>query len=196
VLVDESSTLGATDYGQMLSELGKYGASFVLVTQSLAKLDAIDRALKPTIFSNIDGLTVFQVSAEDARYLVPELGGDLDISDLTDLSDFECYARWSAGGRHLPVSSLRIDPPPSPNRERVHAIAARSAERIGRPREEVWAEIQQTLEGRVPPPKPKPQDQAGDGVQAVDADAESQPTGRMDPKPPARNDHRNRKRAT
>jgi hypothetical protein len=193
VLVDESSTLGATDYGQMLSELGKYGASFVLVTQSLAKLDAIDRALKPTIFSNIDGLTVFQVSAEDARYLVPELGGDLDISDLTDLSDFECYARWSAGGRHLPVASLRVDAPPPMNRERVRAIAARSAERIGRPREAVWAEIERALETRVPPPKPKPQDQAGDIAQAADADAESQPTGQTNPPTPARSDNRPRK---
>ena len=51
-LVDESSTLGAVDYPRMLSELGKYGASFVLVTQSLAKLDAIDRNLAPTIFAN------------------------------------------------------------------------------------------------------------------------------------------------
>ncbi len=196
VLVDESSTLGATDYGQMLSELGKYGASFVLVTQSLAKLDAIDRALKPTIFSNIDGLTVFQVSAEDARYLVPELGGDLDISDLTDLSDFECYARWSAGGRHLPVSSLRIDPPPSMNRERVRAIAARSAERIGRPRELVWAEIEHNLDQRAPP-APRRIDQSqgqstDDGASSGTA-VETEATRKTNPKP-ARNENRDRRK--
>lgn len=191
ILVDESSTLGATDYGQMLSELGKYGASFVLVTQSLAKLDAIDRALKPTIFSNIDGLTVFQVSAEDARYLVPELGGDLDTSDLTDLSDFDCYARWSAGGRHLPVSSLRIDPPPPMNRDRVRAIAARSAERIGRPREQVWVEIESVLASRVPPSPPsKPQGQHSSGDQPAKESAEPEPTGRKDPKVPDRSNHR------
>ena len=73
-LIDESSTLGAVDYTRMLSELGKYGASFVLVTQSLAKLDAIDRNLAPTIFANSDGLTVFGVSAEDARRLTPGAG--------------------------------------------------------------------------------------------------------------------------
>lgn len=194
VLVDESSTLGATDYGQMLSELGKYGASFVLVTQSLAKLDAIDRALKPTIFSNIDGLTVFQVSADDARYLVPELGGDLDVSDLTDLSDFECYARWSAGGRHLPVSSLRIDPPPAMNRERVRAIASRSAERIGRPREEVWAEIEQVLATRVPPAPPKkPPVPPTDGDHPPEASPEPDPTARKNPKVQERSKHRRRK---
>ncbi|MEX2501483.1 MAG: TraM recognition domain-containing protein, partial [Trueperaceae bacterium] len=96
-LVDESSTLGAVDYPRMLSELGKYGASFVLVTQSLSKLDAIDRNLAPTIFANSDGLTVFQVSAEDARKLVPELGSEIEVEDLVSLDDFTCYARWWDG---------------------------------------------------------------------------------------------------
>jgi O-antigen/teichoic acid export membrane protein len=43
----------------MLSELGKYSASFVLVTQSLSKLDAIDRALRPTI-SRVSAAKRFQ----------------------------------------------------------------------------------------------------------------------------------------
>lgn len=144
-LVDESSTLGAADYPRMLSELGKYGASFVLVTQSLAKLDAIDEALRPTLFSNIDGLTVFQVSAQDARYLAPELGGDLDVADLTALDDFECYARWWAEGRRLPTFSLRLDPPPSTSGERLREVVEQSAERYGRPRAVVAAEIEAAL---------------------------------------------------
>jgi hypothetical protein len=147
-LVDESSTLGAADYGHMLSELSKYGASFVLVTQSLAKLDAIDRALRPTVFSNIDGLTVFQVSAEDARYLVPELGGDLEVADLIDQNDFKCYARWWADGRRLPAFSVRLDPPPAVDPGRVAAIAERSAQTFGRPREDVLKEIDKVLAAR------------------------------------------------
>ncbi|MPZ50894.1 MAG: TraM recognition domain-containing protein [Dehalococcoidia bacterium] len=153
-LVDESSTLGAADYPRMLSELGKYGASFVLVTQSLAKLDAIDEALRPTLFSNIDGLTVFQVSAQDARYLVPELGVDLDIADLTALDDFECYARWWADGHRLPTFSLRLNRPPSASPEKQAAIARRSAQRFGRQRAEVAENITAILEKREPPPKP------------------------------------------
>ena len=79
---DESSTLGAADYQRMLSELSKYGASFILVSQSLAKLDAIDRALRPTIFSNIDGLTVFQVSAEDGPHIL------LYFYDIAEMVEF------------------------------------------------------------------------------------------------------------
>ena len=144
-LIDESSTLGAVDYPRMLSELGKYGASFVLVTQSLAKLDAIDRNLAPTIFANSDGLTVFGVSAEDARKLTPELGGGIEVADLVSLPDFTCYARWWDGRDRPEAFSFRVDPPPSTVPGRARAIARRSADRVGRPREVVVEEITRAL---------------------------------------------------
>ena len=144
-LIDESSTLGAVDYPRMLSELGKYGASFVLVTQSLAKLDAIDRNLAPTIFANSDGLTVFGVSAEDARKLTPELGGGIEVADLVSLPDFTCYARWWDGRDRPEAFSFRVDPPPTTVPGRARAIARRSADRVGRPREVVVEEITRAL---------------------------------------------------
>ncbi len=121
-LVDESSTLGAVDYPRMLSELGKYGASFVLVTQSLSKLDVIDPNLGPTILANSDGLMVFQVGAEDARRLVPELGSGIEIEDLVSLDDFTCYARWWDGRSRPAAFSLRVDPPPRSDREPIRRI--------------------------------------------------------------------------
>jgi len=148
-LIDESSTLGGADYPRMMSELGKYGASFVLVTQSLARLDAIDRELRPTVFANLDSLTVFQVSAEDARYLAPELGHDLEVDDLVSLDDYECYARWSSGGHRHPAFSLRLDPPEPLDSSRIAAIAAESAARFGRPREEVAQELDQVFAARA-----------------------------------------------
>ena len=147
-LVDESSTLGGADYPRMMSELGKYGASFVLVTQSLAKLDAIDAALRPTVFANIDSLTVFQVSAEDARYLTPELGGDLEVADLVSQDDYECYARWSSNGHRNSAFSLHIDPPTPSDTTRIAAIAGRSAEQFGRSRAEVAREVDRVLTNR------------------------------------------------
>ena len=149
-LVDESSTLGAVDYPRMLSELGKYGASFVLVTQSLSKLDAVDRNLAPTLFANTDGLTVFGVSAEDARRLVPELGSGIEVSDLVSLDDFTCYARWWDGRTRPPAFSFRVDPPPAALPGRAETIARRSAERVGRPRELVAREVDEALAERSP----------------------------------------------
>jgi len=185
-LVDESSTLGAVEYGRMLSELGKYGASFTLVTQSLAKLDAIDRQLVPTILSNSDGLTVFQASAEDARRLLPELGGDIEVEDVVSLDDFTCYARWWDGFARPPAFTLRVDPPPPADADRVREIARRSAERVGRPREEVIAEITAILAERLAPDP----DDGRKKLKAADVAAASQgsgdtraptPTGRVDP---------------
>ncbi|MPZ48929.1 MAG: TraM recognition domain-containing protein [Dehalococcoidia bacterium] len=205
VLVDESTTLGAADYPRMLSELPKYGASFTLVTQSLSKLDAIDDALRPTIFSNIDGLTVFQVSAQDARYLVPEVGGELDIADLTALDDYECYARWWSDGRRLPPFSLRLDPPRPPAPDRPHAIARRSALRVGRPRDEVAEQIDAIL-ASWEPAKPQKGGDAGSTAKPAESKPDPQPAaaqastrnGSVAQKqaPPARNENRDRKAST
>ena len=58
------------DYESMLSELGKFGASFVLATQSLAKLDDLSRTMRDTLLANVGCLAVFQVAGNDARTLV------------------------------------------------------------------------------------------------------------------------------
>ncbi|MBE7518386.1 MAG: TraM recognition domain-containing protein [Thermoflexaceae bacterium] len=197
-LIDESSTLGGADYPRMMSELGKYGASFVLVTQSLARLDAIDRELRPTVFANLDSLTVFQVSAEDARYLAPELGHDLEVSDLVSLDDYECYARWSSGGQRHDAFSLRLDPPAPPAPSRIAAIAAESAARFGRPREEVARQVDAVLAARALATGKQVQPEVAEVLTASLPNAPGQQlqlTGLQDPPSKRRNEHRSRKGA-
>ena len=41
------------DYESMLSDLSKFGASFVLATQSLAKLDDLSRTMRDTLLANV-----------------------------------------------------------------------------------------------------------------------------------------------
>ena len=74
VVVDEMQSMPGVDYESMLSELGKFGASFVLATQSLAKLDDLSRTMRDTLLANVGCLAVFQVAGNDARQLVWELG--------------------------------------------------------------------------------------------------------------------------
>ena len=76
VVVDEMQSMPGVDYESMLSELGKFGASFVLATQSLAKLDDLSRTMRDTLLANVGCLAVFQVAWNDARTLVWELGKD------------------------------------------------------------------------------------------------------------------------
>ncbi|MCL5107363.1 MAG: DUF87 domain-containing protein, partial [Chloroflexi bacterium] len=89
LVVDEFHTMPGADYETVLSELAKYGANLVLATQSLARLDALDRdghrALRAAVFANLDGLFAFHTSAEDGTYLSRELGSEIDEGDLLEL---------------------------------------------------------------------------------------------------------------
>jgi hypothetical protein len=163
ILVDEFHTMPGADYEAILSELAKYGANLVLATQSLARLDALDRehqrALKATVFANLDGLFAFHTSAEDARYLVPELGDGVDVEDLASLGEHRCYARLSADRQRLPAFSVELDPPPPDDPERRDRLIAESAQRYGRDRLEAEADLRAAFEriarcGRPPPADP------------------------------------------
>ena len=136
IFVDEFHTIPGADYEAILAELNKYGANLVLATQSLARLLALGRddgrGLRATVFANLDGLFAFNCSAEDATYLVPELGGAIDEQDLVELGEHQCYVRLSTGGQRLPTFSVKLDPPPT-NRSPTHLGSGRSLSR------KVWA---------------------------------------------------------
>ncbi len=69
VVVDEMQSIPGVDYEGMLSEVGKFGGSLVLATQSLTKLDELSMTMRDTILANIGCLGVFQVSGHDAQRL-------------------------------------------------------------------------------------------------------------------------------
>ena len=121
VVVDEMQSMPGVDYESMLSELGKYGASFILATQSLAKLDDLSRTMQDTILANVGCLAVFQVSGSDARRLVWELGKDrVSEDDITSLPVHHCYVRATVGADRLPAYSMMVRKP-EPGDPRVAA---------------------------------------------------------------------------
>jgi hypothetical protein len=149
IFVDEFHSLPGADYEGILSELGKFGANLVLATQSLARLVDVGgedgRDLRALAFSNIDGLFAFNCSAEDAEYLVPELGSALDVQDLVELGEHKCYVRLSSGGERLPCFSVHLDPPLASDPDRGARIAADSALRYARDAAEVDADVSSSI---------------------------------------------------
>ena len=96
----------------MLSELGKFGASFVLATQSLAKLDDLSRTMRDTILANVGCLAVFQVAGSDARQMVWELGKDrVSEEDIVSLPVHQCYVRATVGIEQMPAFSMKVSKP-------------------------------------------------------------------------------------
>ena len=112
VVVDEMQSMPGVDYESMLSELGKFGASFVLATQSLAKLEDLSRTMRDTILANVGCLAVFQVSGSDARHLVWELGKErVTEDDITSLPVHHCYVRATVGTERMPAFSMEVRKP-------------------------------------------------------------------------------------
>ena len=112
VVVDEMQSMPGLDYESMLSELGKFGASFVLATQSLAKLGDLSPTMQDTLLANIGCLAVFQVAGSDARTLVWELGKDrVSEEDITSLPVHHCYVRATVGKERMPAFSMAVRKP-------------------------------------------------------------------------------------
>jgi len=103
IVVDEFQSIPGVDYPGLLAELQKMGASFILATQALGQLDAIDKKLRPAIMSNVETLFVFQTSADDADILRHELDDEVTATDIVNLSDHSCYIKTQSGSDRLPV---------------------------------------------------------------------------------------------
>ncbi len=122
VVVDEMQSMPGVDYESMLSELGKFGASFVLATQSLAKLEDLSRTIRGTLLANVGCLAVFQVAGSDARQLVWELGRDrVSEEDIVSLPVHHCYVRATVGTERMPAFSMKVRKPEPGD----HRIASR-----------------------------------------------------------------------
>ena len=120
VIVDEMQT--------MLSELGKFGASFILATQSLAKLDDLSRTMRDTLLANVGCLAVFQVAGSDARHLVWELGKDrVTEEDIVSLPVHHCYVRATVGKERMDAFSMEVRKPEGGDRDRADRIRRASS---------------------------------------------------------------------
>ena len=125
VVVDEMQSMPGVDYESMLSELGKFGASFILATQSLAKLDDLSPTMRDTILANVGCLAVFQVSGGDARQLVWELGKERVVEDdVTSLDVHHCYVRATVGTERMPAFSMMVRKPEPGDAEIAECIRA------------------------------------------------------------------------
>ena len=111
------------DYESMLSELGKFGASFVLATQSLDKLEDLSRTMRSTLLANVGCLAVFQVAGGDAQQLVWELDRDrISVEDIVSLPVHHCYVRATVGTERMPAFSMKVLKPEAGDPQRAARI--------------------------------------------------------------------------
>ena len=148
VVVDEMQSMPGVDYESMLSELGKFGASFILATQSLAKLDDLSPTMRDTLLANVGCLAVFQVAGSDARELVWELGRDrVTEDDIVSLPVHQCYVRATVGTERMDAFSMAVGRPEEGDPERADRVRAASSSYVTT--DEEMAVQQAEARGRV-----------------------------------------------
>lgn len=124
VTIDELQALPAVDYARLVGELRKYGAGFLLATQTLAGLDRLDPTLRPLLLGNCEALLSFRVAAEDALVLTTEFDELVSAIDLTNLERGCAYLKASERGQPAPASWVRVHPPAEP--DPIAALVARA----------------------------------------------------------------------
>ncbi len=126
VIIDEFQSIPSVDYAALLSELQKFEVSFVLGTQSLARLRSIGPELPGVSFAGVTTVLSFQTNFEDAEYLSGRLDG-VEPSNLVDLEPFEAYVKTTGkDGERLPVYSVRTRKAAAPD----PGVAARVLDRV------------------------------------------------------------------
>ena len=142
VVVDEMQTMAGVEFGKMLSEWRKYRASLVLATQTLTALRAKSDDLVESILTNAGLLSVFNVSAADARDLAPNLSHDLiRAGEITALPPFHSYVRLKLSGRESTTFSMNLLPPVA-GRPAIREEIRRRSVRYTQNSEVVWRRLQ------------------------------------------------------
>ena len=145
IMVDEFQMTPA-DWGSLVESLRKFGGSCILCTQSLAAIEDVQTGLRGALFGNLGTVVCFRVSAEDARYLVPELNEDVEVTDAINLPNLRAYIRSTDGRQRLPVFSVDVPLPPPGDTGIADAVLARTARAWGRDGAAALAQRQAFLE--------------------------------------------------
>ncbi|MBO0782868.1 MAG: hypothetical protein J2P37_28980, partial [Ktedonobacteraceae bacterium] len=142
IMLDEFQVLAGVDYAA-LAELRKYGATFFLATQSLEYLQKLDEVLLPTVLANVRQFLIFNMSAQDAETLAPELG--VEPEDILHLDPHMCYVKMATGEQRQPVFSLKLLPPSKGDTALAESIRARCRVRYTRRAAEVDEMLQAAM---------------------------------------------------
>ena len=125
LVCDEFQTVTGANWEGMLAESRKYGCSLMLATQSLARLDTPERKLKAGILGNVGCIVGYQMSADDARIIAPEMDADrVKETYLVNLDPHNCYVRINTESRCYQAFSMRTLPPPDVTRGSQAAVDA------------------------------------------------------------------------
>lgn len=149
VVVDEAHEFAGAELRELITAMRKFQVGVVLANQSLADFAS---PVRSTILGSVGTFVALRQGPWADRAIEAVFQPRFDDADLAHLPDYTAIAYTSTATRYTPPRKIRLAAPPhhlDPDRAPVRRRL--SAERHGRPRAEVEAEL---LAAAAPPPPP------------------------------------------
>jgi hypothetical protein len=146
LVLDELQSLASLPIGleTFFERTRSMNCGVVAATQAASRLP---ESTRQSLFGNVGSLLTFKAGADEAARLARELPG-LSAEDVMSLGRYECALRLNTAGlgSGSAVVTGHTEPLP-PVTGQAAGIRARTAERYGRDRREVEAELRRRIEG-------------------------------------------------
>jgi hypothetical protein len=138
VIIDEFQNFASESFGNILSEMRKYGLQLVLAHQYLSQMP---ESLRSAVFGNIGTIVSFRIGAEDGAYLEQEFAPTFSAQHLISLPAYEIYLKLCIDGKTSDPFSANTLPPSTRSHDCAAKVIAQSQERYSSPRSVVEDKI-------------------------------------------------------
>jgi hypothetical protein len=140
--IDEFQNFTTDSISIILSEARKYRLNLTMAHQFIAQLS--DK-IRDAVFGNVGSIVSFRVGAQDASALIKQFAPVFTEQDLVNIDNFNAYVKLLVRGETTKPFNVRTRRAAKGAEGAAASLRQVSAERYGRPREEVEAEIYKRL---------------------------------------------------
>jgi len=136
--MDEFQNVSTNSISAILSEARKYKLGLTIAHQFIAQLQP---DIKDAVFGNVGSMAAFRVGPEDAQFLEQQYAPTFTASDLMNVPNRNAFLKVLANGTPTRPFSAGTLAPAEPDLARVQQMIAMSAQKHGKSRLEIEADI-------------------------------------------------------
>ncbi len=136
--IDEFQNVTTDSISQILSEARKYKLSLNIAHQYIKQ---IDEGIRDAVFGNVGSMAAFRVGPEDAEFLEKQFAPTFTANDILNLDNYNAYIKMLVDGQPQKPFNIHTYPPKPGNPQNKEILKKLGAEKFGRPREEIEAEV-------------------------------------------------------
>lgn len=141
--VDEFQNFATDSFAVILSEARKYGLNLTVANQYISQMTD---SVRDAVFGNVGTTISFRVSADDAPVLAKQFEPTFDESDLIQMNNRNFVISMIINGEKVPAFSATTLALPTTPQDNFDQIVESSRRGYARRREDVEAEIRETIE--------------------------------------------------